>query len=613
MRAVLPVLIAVLLMPTVSFADAPDLKELAEHPRWKALLHVNQGATTRGRGHSYVEDEAFFLHPRGKYRPEQELRASIKALRPPDSPERCRFPARYRFLAESLGWDSEREPLAHCDEYQQWREMIPGSRVVMVFPAAYLNSPSSMFGHTLLRIDSDDDDGSEWLSWAINFAAQVRPDDNSLFYIYRGLAGGYPGQFSIVPYAQKIQEYGHLENRDIWEYRLNLEPEETRWLLEHLWELQDINFDYYFFDENCSFRLLELLEVARPGNDFLKGWRFAEIPVNTVRALYDADMVAGWRYRPSKAVELRHRLEQLDVPEQKLARRLADDPALAETAEYRALEPETLHLAASVAYQYLRHHHRRHDIDADMRQRNLALLHIVNENPAPELPEIKSPVPPEQGHGTKMVAATGGAREDTGFGEAQFRWTFHDWLDRDAGFFRGAGIEGLNLRIRQYERHRPRLEQLDVVRIRSLAPRDRFLKPVSWFVHGGLERRQAGERRRLVRQLQGGPGLAWRLGNAKPHVFAVARMENNSAWEPLVRAGGGVRAGVLYYAGGFQWGAGTGGVYFSNDEYRHQSDLTLNVPLARNHALRAKVLHQGWRDDDGGETEFRLSWRYFFD
>ena len=35
-------------------------------------------------------------------------------------------------------------------------------------------------------------------------------------------------------------------------------------MLKHLWELQGIAFDYYYFDENCSWQLLGLLEVARP-------------------------------------------------------------------------------------------------------------------------------------------------------------------------------------------------------------------------------------------------------------------------------------------------------------------------------------------------------------
>ena len=56
-----------------------------------------------------------------------------------------------------------------------------------------------------------------------------------------------------------------LENRDVWEYELNLEPHEIERLLAHTWELGFTRFDYYFFDENCSYHLLSLLDVARPG------------------------------------------------------------------------------------------------------------------------------------------------------------------------------------------------------------------------------------------------------------------------------------------------------------------------------------------------------------
>lgn len=76
--------------------------------------------------------------------------------------------------------------------------------------------------------------------------------------------GGYPGLFALVPYQEKLSEYRSLENRDLWEYRLNLTQAETERMVEHVWELKQIKFDYFFFDENCSYRLLELLQVARP-------------------------------------------------------------------------------------------------------------------------------------------------------------------------------------------------------------------------------------------------------------------------------------------------------------------------------------------------------------
>ena len=75
------------------------------------------------------------------------------------------------------------------------------------------------------------------------------PDDVDGFeYITKGLFGGYLGYFSVKQYYKTIFEYGNMENRDIWEYDLNLTKEETMKLFNHLWEMQGIGSYYYFFD-----------------------------------------------------------------------------------------------------------------------------------------------------------------------------------------------------------------------------------------------------------------------------------------------------------------------------------------------------------------------------
>ncbi|RJT69815.1 DUF4105 domain-containing protein, partial [Escherichia coli] len=50
-----------------------------------------------------------------------------------------------------------------------------------------------------------------------------------------------------------------------------------------VWELKQVRFDYYFFDENCSFRLLELMEIARPGIELTEQFPLTAIPTDTVR------------------------------------------------------------------------------------------------------------------------------------------------------------------------------------------------------------------------------------------------------------------------------------------------------------------------------------------
>ena len=595
----------------------PDLSRLAASPQWLALLHFNRGSTLHSRGESYVDDDRFFLSETGRHDARAELDASVAALREPGGETRCRFPARLAFLGRALGWNLT-GALSHCDDYLAWRNSIPEGRAVLVFPASYLNSPSSMFGHTLLRLDHSDNPDSVWESWAVNFGAVTTAEDNSLFYIYRGLAGGYPGRFVIVPYVTKIQEYSNLENRDIWEYTLDLTREERLRLIDHLWELNDINFDYYFLDENCSFRLLELIDVARPGSGIMAGFRLAEAPVNTVRVLEREGLIAEREYRASKAMLLASDAAQLTPAQRRLTLSLLDDPAIAAAGEFQA-EPEAArHLMARVAYQTLRFRYRKQDRSDDVAARSFALLRVMNNNRAGDYAPPPAPPPPEDGHGTQRILVGAGQYGNADFGEIGYRFTYHDLVDNNAGFLRGAQIEGLDLVLRSTESGEAKLQALDVVHIRSHSPRTAFVKPVSWFVHGGLERAPAGGRERLVRFVQGGPGLTWQWDNFLPYGFVTARLENNSAFSPLLQAGGGAQAGLLLYLNSSQWDLGSEGIYFGNDEYRYRHRLRMHWSMARQHGLRLEVWQDNWRTSDRDwyrdhENGFSLSWHFYID
>ncbi|MES1928972.1 hypothetical protein SADO_06947 [Salinisphaera dokdonensis CL-ES53] len=594
-----------------SAAPPPDFKALAATPRWQALMHVNPGATLRGVGTSYVDDDDFFLAADGKADPAAELRATWQALEPEEGQVRCRFPARYRFLAEQLGWD-EAAPLAHCDDYLAWREQMPIGQLVLVFPAAYLNSPSSMFGHTLLRLDATPEPDAVWLSRAINFGAQAGGADNSLFYIWRGLAGGYPGQFSVTSYVEKIRDYAFVENRDMWEYALDLDAGEIDWVVRHLWELRGINFDYYFFDENCSFRLLELIKVGRPHAPLMTGLRFAELPVNTVRALYAADLVAERRYRPSKAGELEALSARLDRDERALAEALRDDPDLADSRRFAAHAPTRRHLMAQLAYQALRLRNREGARDPDVARKSLALLRVVQRNPAPAPEPIEPPAAPEVGHGTQMATLGAGRQDGRDFLSFGYRLTYHDLFDPMTGFLPGAAIEGLDIQLRVDEDEGLDLESLDLVNIRSLAPRGNFIKPTSWFVHAGLEQAPvADEERALGGFVQGGPGASWRFGDLFPYVFAVARLESVSGANPDAALGGGAEIGVAFQAESVQWGVHARWLEFTSHFSRLRTGLTVNLPVSHENALRGECSHETWQSD--AVTGCSVSFRHFFD
>ncbi len=602
-------LLSLLLLLAVSTVQGMELDSLANDPEWLALLHVNRSATVHDRGESYVDDQSFFLAANGKKDRLAELHATVTALEPAQAPQRCNFPARYAFLARKLGW-TENEPLAHCSEYLEWRRQIPSARAVLVFPASYLNSPSSMFGHTLMRLDASTAPENVWGSWAVNFGAVTTGQDNSALYVWRGLAGGYPGHFSIVPYVSKIQEYSNLENRDIWEYSLKLEPVQIARLIDHLWELRNTNFDYYFFDENCSFRLLELMDVARPGENIIQGFRFTEEPVNTVRTLYRHGLVTELVYRPSKASELEADVQALTRHEQAMARRLLADPGFAASVEFQASPPERRHLMARTALRTLRFKERKNERTGAVAERGLQLLLIMQANP-PTAVSIPQPAPPEAGHSTQMLGLGGGQHGSTGFGELRYRLTYHDLTDNPEGFLEGAQIEGLDLRLRYNQQESLELESLDLINIRSLSPRNAFIKPLSWFVKAGWEHAPVYGGSERVAYVQGGAGLSWRWNMLQPYTLASLRVEHDEAWKPFIETGAGATVGLLLYRPEMQVNLLADSVYFENGEYRYRGQAELNVPLGRQDALRMDWHQDYWRGDK--EQEWSLGWRHYFD
>lgn len=318
-----------------SFADSwqqqATSKQLSLQILWKRLSHY------QATGESYIDDPRFFLAENGKHSAADELQATLQRLQQePDL--QCRYPARVAWLSQQLPGFSDTLPHAECPKYQQWRSKVGDYGVTLVLASSFLNSPSSMYGHTFLRFDDDAEGIGETLgAYAVNFGAEVGQDSEGLMYAIKGLFGGYNGFFSDGPYYEKVKEYSRFDNRDVWEYRLNLRGAEMDRLLMHLWELQNINFDYFFFDENCSYRLLELLEVARPSIVLSEGFGLYTIPVDTIWSVEDAGLVDSVVYRPSNQTNLQFNIDKLNPAEQKTAERLADDMGYWESLDIQAL------------------------------------------------------------------------------------------------------------------------------------------------------------------------------------------------------------------------------------------------------------------------------------
>ena len=522
---------------------------LHEDHYWRILLHVRPGiAGTR----SLVDDPRFFLSPSGKTEPAAELSATLDGLfdNTADPPYFCRFPARYAWLARSLEIDPTRIPRPPpCPEVDNILRVIDGQSVAMVFASGYVNSPASMFGHTFLRIDSRLK--SPLLSFAVNYAARTDPADGGLTFTFKGMFGGYQGFYSVMPYYDKVREYSNIDQRDLWEYSLNLTPDQVRRMLLHLVEMKDIATDYFFFDENCSYELLFLLDAADPEARLTETMdRYWVIPMDTVRAVIGAGLVDNVVWRPSRAIQIRHARSLLPDRESDLAVEIVDGAAPAGTVLSEpipdATKARTLDLAALLAQYRIAKKGMEHK---DFQERFHAILSARTRlGPVEEVAKpLPVPAPPEDGHRSARAYLGGGWRGSEGFLEAGIRPAYHDYTDPPGGYTQGSLIEFLSGAIRWYpEGDRFRLQQLDLFRIESLDPFDPIFRKKSWKVRMGFQTREFTEEKDgLVTFAEAGIGGTIRLGgNAVAYLLAEAEADFSRDYHSAYRLGGGGSTGV---------------------------------------------------------------------
>lgn len=625
---ILHLILTALFAVTAYAADSGYVEELVEKSRtlnlasdryWLSLVHYKPAL---GGGYkSQADDAEFFNHAQGKVEPQLELDATIRAFFDVDDGDRhprCRFPARFHWLNHRLQFNPQRLPAVACKEYRDWQTTLNAHSVTLVYPAAYLNGPSSMFGHTLLRINPGDSRKDVPLAaYALNYAANANPSDNGVFYAYKGIFGGYPGVFSIVPYYQKIKEYSELENRDVWEYDLNLNQEEVDQLGRHAWEVRTITFDYYFLTENCSYHMLSLLEVARPGTDLTDGFSVKAIPSDTVRAIIDADMVEDINYRPSMTTVIEQRVKLLNSDQQAKVWALG---AAEEVVQPASDSHETLTTTSRIlelAFDYSRYRALQNpSVRDEHTDQSYQLLKARSELPAGDVwPDIIWTVSrPEQGHRTTRVALGGGRQDGKNFISMRFRPAYHDILDPLPGYSRGAQINFLDLRGRYFpDNNSLKLDKFTIIDILSLTPRDRFFKPISWGVDTGFERMLTDDGSTNGAQLNGGGGVTYKVtGDHFAYGLLHGQLKVAKRFERSYSLGGGAMTGLLLFFDNSTANLEFRGLRYALGETDNffQARWRQSFPLGRQMAVRYILEHRYERGDTYNSAEVLLSW-YF--
>ncbi len=615
-----------LLVPAIADAQSSDRegylaqliaqaqeKRLVEQREWHLLLHYRKRLF--GGYESEQDDPRFFISPSGKTDPSSELSATLaqffsdELVGRSQQPAQCAFVARYHWLKEQLAFDPNRLLPRVCDRFDRWYDDFEVQSVSLIFPSAFLNNPASMFGHTLFRVDQKGQtEQTRILAYTINYAADV-PPNAGLAYPIRGIFGNYKGYFSTIPYYLKVQQYRDIENRDIWEYRLNLTENQMRRFLMHAWELGNAYFDYFFFKENCSYHILALLDYADPNlhlTDEFVGWT---VPADTVRLVVSKPgLVSDITYRPSRSTVIRRKRESLPVVEQDLAHRMTQDLGELTAPAFTRLVPARQAFLLDLASDYLRYRTETTDSPkSEWKERNRTVLTARSQLRIPSEEFIVRPFAkqPELGHKVHRVAIGGGWRNHDTFEEATFRGGYHDLLDPEVGYTPDAQIEMASVTVRHYNRaDQTRVERATLLNLLSLSPIDSVFHAPSWKLNVGMNTIRHNDCQLCSNGFfSGGIGGAkeFRLLNREV-LFAFAETEASvsKAYDEMHRIGGGGTVGILADMTE-RWKIMATGSYLKfplgdkSDDFRWY--VGSRFTLAQNWAVRLEYNHRD-RDND---------------
>lgn len=481
-------------------------EKLYTHRAWHLLLQYQPRLL--GGFESPAKSSGFFLNAAGSRDPEAELLTTIEELlkntrkilsrdKKFEDPVACVFPARKIWLEKSLG---VKFPSPDCERFERFLEILQPQSLTYVFSSYYLNNPASAFGHTFLRINKSpsakDGERYELSDYGVGYAA-MKVSDNPFVYSFLGVSGLMPGSFDINPYYYKVREYNDFESRDLWEYDLNFSPEEVMMSVAYIWELLDASFNYHYFKENCSYRILSILEVARPSLHLTDVLKAHVMPADTVQTLYEQnDLVTRIHFRPSVRSTFENRYRLLADNEKRALRKFAKIESLDQLTEGLPVESQRKALDAAIDYLDYRYPKEilRKEPKYDFKKQILVKR--------AETGGVSEPLKPEPPWSEAPHIAQGSRRLGLGYrnfsGEKSvlldFKLALHDLLDPKLGYPPTAQITmghfgfSWTPKTEAHSDSRLAVDHATFYEVISLAPVDAFTSGSSWRLKFAYER-----------------------------------------------------------------------------------------------------------------------------
>jgi len=506
-RSVAPLLFLFFCHP----AFATNLQQLALDPGWLALLHYTQG-----------DDGTLRDDPEGN--------------------TRCRFPARQLWLSRKLKDFSAPDPV-ECPEYKDWEERADVESISIVYAAGHMKSPASYFGHNLLKFNSASGKDNILLDQTVNYGADVPPGETGLPYFVKGIFGGYQAHYESLKFYRHMAEFGEDELRDLWEYRLDLEPWEVKLILLHTWELHEQKLTYYFFRENCAYQIAMLLGLITT-EELVPRYLPWTMPYNVFAALSaitrnGKPLVSDTIYHPSRRSRFHRGFFSLNTEQrQRVSNYINTSSADRSAVSLEQVDTPQL-IDNLIDYYEFRLRLIEDDPEATQEKQALLLKRFAHPPSAKALYATRQPYPPHlaQKPGYLSLASLKNRTQGQTL-ELRMRPTYFDYLGLKIGRNTAGSFTGLDTTI-ALRNNDIQLQKLSLLDITNLVPSITGISgdaTMSWHFRFGFDRTNNACQSCTRPMLDWQGGHAWKRGSdITLYALAGGRLQKSYANDnPLV-------------------------------------------------------------------------------
>ncbi len=450
-------------------------KQFFKDSSWKNILHIVDKK-------SEILDESFFLsHDKTA---KSELISAFQGLH--DKKIVCRFPARYNLLKEKFNISDDIVNIHSCQNINLFIKNLNTSSVSLVFTSPYFSAPGTMFGHTFLHLR--DKSKNKLLGYSVSFAATVPDDESIIPYIYNGLTGKYTASYTLTNYYEKIKEYSDIEQRDVWEYNLNLTESQRLQMLYHIYELRDKTKKYTYMRMNCAYNLLWIIEVAR-GTTYNKH-ALSYLPSEIIQTFNDDKLIKSSTLTPSIQSKIIQNIKLLkDKKLIESIKKIAYDKISVNDFMLTdaSIADKRLVLSSVILYmQYL-------VAVGDMKRslyssKFLTILQLRSKLGIDTRKKEYSFTPNSlYAHKTQKFSFNLGMKDGSVRSYLQYRLGYHSLDDIVSGFAEGSEVVYFDIKA-EIKKKRVTLNKFTLLRLSSLTPISELFKPISWQSSLSLDR-----------------------------------------------------------------------------------------------------------------------------